>query len=318
MTPLDTPINASGEELTLGLLIRTTLRGGTILRYTDLDLPVTDAFLAETFTPAPGIRRGPITAGIDLQIDTTWIRVPNVDLTIGAVTRPVAHWAKVRAFHGALVQIYLHDERAAISGYHSAWTIEGFQASITEVEFSLESYIARLDVQIPRMSYQVECNHALGDRFCGVNLPIYEVMTTVVDSGLAFVEYGALSPPTPPLPATAYADGWFDKGEIVFTSGNLIGFRGTLATHIGSTVVPIIPFPEAPDIGSEVSLFPGCLKRIVDCRDKFGTNRDIAPFNWFQRFLGFPYMEEMEKTIGFGGASRASGGIVGGGVGGSG
>jgi uncharacterized phage protein (TIGR02218 family) len=311
MSPLDmSPVEGQHEETTQALLVRVLLRNGTVLRYTDLDLDVThdvDGSGAQIFTTAKGMRRGPITAGIDLQIDNTWIRVPNAPLTLGSVTRPVAHWVKVRTFHGALVQFYLYDEMRAASAPHSTWIIQGAQASLTEVEFALESFVSRLDVEIPRMLYQIECNHALGDRFCGVDLDLYDVTSTVVAATGNTVQYGTLTPSSPPSPATAYADGWFDKGKIEFTSGNLVGLRTTLATHADDVVVALAPFPEVPDVGSTIRLWPGCLERIVDCRDKFGANRTEAPTEWFKRFLGFPHMVEMEKTIGFGGQTISGG-----------
>lgn len=304
------PLEPQHEERVEALLFRIVLRDGAVLRYTDLDLDVMHdvGYGVEGFTASRGIKRGPITAGLDLQIDNTWVRVGNTDLTFGGVTRPLAHWVKVRKFQNAVVHIYLYDEARAAAASHSSWIIQDAQASLTEVEFSLESFVSLLDVEIPRMVYQIECNHALGDRFCGVNLALYLVTSTVVTATTTLLQYGTLTPSTPPPPAVAYADGWFDKGEIEFMSGNLVGLRETLATHVSNTVAPLAPFPEAPDVGSTIRLWPGCLKRIVDCKGKFGSNRAEAPTDWFKRFFGFPYMEEMEKTVGFGGAPRLGSG----------
>jgi uncharacterized phage protein (TIGR02218 family) len=317
-------IEPEATERRLFELYKITPRDGSVLRYTDCDqdLPVdvADGAGRIDWLAAPGVKRSDARAGIDLQIDDLRVTVPNVDLAVTVnlatpmiITRPIAHWAKVRYFHGARVDLYLYDHKVVAAALHSTWEVQGTQSTVDQVEFTLEAFTAKLDRVIPRMVFQTDCNHALGDRFCGVDLDLYEVSSTATAATLNTVTYGTLTPSTPPPPASSYADSWFDKGEIVFMSGNLIGLRATIATHVGSVVTVLSPFPELPDVGSIIALFPGCLKRIVDCRDKFGSNRTEAPLDWFRRFFGFPYMEEMEKTVGRGGAARASGGTVGGG-----
>lgn len=309
-------VDASGVELVLFTLYKIVVRTGDTYRYTDcdqdLEVDVGDGDGRQRWSAAPGISRGDVRAGLDLQIDDLTVAVPNVDLTIGAITRPLAHWAKVRYFQGAQVEVYIYDHQHVAAALHSTWEIQAHTLTTEQVEFALEAFTAKLDVQIPRIVFQPGCNHALFDQFCAVDASLYDVTSTVAAGTPTAVTYGALTPSAPPAPASGYADGWFDQGEIIFTSGNLVGLRETIAQHLGSVVTPIVALPEAPDVGSTIVLLPGCLKRILDCRDKFGSNRTGAPTNWFQRFLGFPYMEEMEKTLGRGGSARFGGGAVGG------
>ncbi len=295
-------IPAASEERILFQLFKITLLDGTILRYTDADLDIAhdvgDGAGIQTWAVAPGVDRSEVRAGMDLQIDTLNLRVRNIDLTLGGITRPLAHWAKVRKFHGAAVDLFLYAEQPApvTSAQHSSWTVQGAQGSTDEAEIRLESILAKLDIQIPRTIFQRECNNALYDQYCGVIQATFLVTSTAAAVTIASVTYGTLTPSTPPV-LPAYVDGYFDWGQIEFISGNLLGLKQTIATHLGSVLTFYAPFPEIPDVGSSIKLWPGCHKTIADCRDKFAAQR-TAPTNWRQRFRGFPYMPEMEETIG--------------------
>lgn len=276
-------------------LYKVTMRDGTVLRYSDTNLDlvhdVGDGAGAVTWRGGLGVDRSEVRTSIDLQIDDMTITVRNADLTLAGVTRSIAHWAKVRKFHGAQVDIYLYDYRQAASALHSTWLIQGVtKATLDEVAFLLESFTSRLDVQIPRTVFQAECNNALYDQWCTVNKATFEVSSTVAAATISTVTHGPLTPSVPPVLPT-YADGYFDWGEMAFTSGNLLGLQQTIARYVAATGVLSVfaPFPEVPDVGSTITLWPGCHKTVADCRDKFGN---------LLNFRGFPYMPAFEETVG--------------------
>jgi uncharacterized phage protein (TIGR02218 family) len=276
-------------------LYKVTLRDGTVLRYCDTNLDIAhdvgDGAGVQIWRGGLGLDRSEVRTGIDLQIDDLTITVRNADLTMGGVTRSIAHWAKVRKFHGAQVDIYLYDYKRAASAPHSTWLIQGVvKATLDEVEFLLESFMSRLDVQIPRTVFQAECNNALYDEWCTVVKATFEVTSTVSAATISTVTHGTLTPAVPPFLHT-YEDGYFDWGEIEFTSGNLLGLKQTIARYVAATKVlsMFAPFPEVPNVDSSIKLWPGCHKTVADCRDKF---------NNLLNFRGFPYMPAFEETVG--------------------
>jgi uncharacterized phage protein (TIGR02218 family) len=281
-------------------LWRVTLTDGTVLRFADTNADIQhdvgDGAGLQTWRGGFGVDRTEMRAGMDLQIDTLSVTVRNADLTINGVTRPIGHWAKVRKFHGAEVRVYIYDYRSAASVLDTIWYIQGARVTMTTVEFLLESLLSRLAAAVPRYVFQRECNNAIYDSICGVIKASFEVTSTVQAATTDTVTYGALTPPAPPV-LSAYVDGYFDLGQIEFTSGNLLGLKQTIGRHEGSTLYFFYPLPEVPNVGSAITLWPGCHKNIEDCRDKFGNLRG-TPADWRQRFRGFPYMPEMEELVG--------------------
>lgn len=296
-------VDAASAIRTIPLLFAVATRAGDTLRYTDLDVDVLhnvgDGAGVVRWAAAPGIDRGPIQTGIDLQIDDTWVRVPNVDLTLGGVTRPIAHWAMVRRFHGATVSIYRYDERSAQSFADSTWLVQGVKATLAEVEFLLESYVSRLDVQVPRTIFQPECNNAIYDLRCGADKAAFLVTSSVASATISTIRHGSLTPSAPPVLPT-YANGYFNWGEVEFVSGDLIGFIDVIAAYDAAVgeIAMFQPLPAIPAPGDAIRLWPGCHKTVADCRDKFGGLRTGPPTSFRQRFRGFPYVPVFEETVG--------------------
>lgn len=279
----------AAEQRTYFQLFKITLLDATILRYTDADVSILhdvgDGAGVVTWDAGPGISRKEIRAGIDLQIDTTQVTVPNIDLALGGVTKTIAHWARLRRFHAAQVDLYIHDYDNNKSVLHSTWFIQGVvAATFDDVTFLLESIISKLDLQVPRTTFQPECNNALYDAWCGVIKANFKDLETVDSATIDSVTF-----------TTARVAGYFDLGQVKFTSGNLNGMEFTIATNPTQGVVKFYaPLPEVPTAGTTFDIFPGCHKTIADCRDKFN--------NFFPggglRFRGFPFIPDAEQAIG--------------------
>lgn len=296
------PIDTSGLELAarerLVLeLYEVRLRAGYVLRLANASLPVQHQGV--TWYAAPGLRRGAIDTGIDLKVDSTSIAVPNRPLQLGGRTRSVAHWAMVRAFDAAQVTIRTFDYRRAVSVVQSVWRVQSvLGASVTQVEFGLESPIADLDRAIPRVLFSAQCQNTLGDRVCAVDLAQFAATSTVAAATLGTVTYGTLTPSTPPV-ATDYGDGYFDLGHVRFDDGALAGLEAHIMAHTAAdqTLHLFAALPEVPDAGSAITITPGCHGTLLDCRDKFGDLRDPLRTDWRRHFLGFPYAPDMEAIL---------------------
>lgn len=64
--------------------------------------------------------------------------------------------------------------------------------------------------------------------------------------------------------------GWFDGGFLKFESGENNGRGLEVKTWDGSSAIEMyLPFGYLPQVGDLISIYPGCRKRVADCRDKF-------------------------------------------------
>lgn len=112
------------------------------------------------------------------------------------------------------------------------------------------------------------CRFKLGDERCKVDLDALEVSGTV--TGLAI--------PTGPNSATrriftdssrSEATGYFDFGELTWTSGNNIGLSSEIKSFDGSTFVLWDPMISSIEIGDTYDVKPGCDLSEDDCKNKF-------------------------------------------------
>lgn len=64
--------------------------------------------------------------------------------------------------------------------------------------------------------------------------------------------------------------GWFDDGFLKFESGTNSGRGLEVKTWNGTSGIEMhLPFGYLPEVGDLISIYPGCHKRVADCRDKF-------------------------------------------------
>lgn len=142
-------------------------------------------------------------------------------------------------------------------------------------------YVAELRGRFQRLSqniirtYSAQCGADLGDSRCGVDLTAYTVPCTVtaVTSRRRFnVSVGTGSPglgsPTP----TA---GYFNGGQVTFTSGANSGYRMEVKRDAAAGVLGelelFMQMPADVAVGDTLELRPGCDKALATCRDRFGN-----------------------------------------------
>ena len=116
------------------------------------------------------------------------------------------------------------------------------------VTFSVNSFTEILQQPWPHEVYQPGCLNVLGDPSCGINLATWQVTGTAgTDSSVSVIQA-----------SLTQADGWFDQGDIAFTSGGLSGQSRSIRTHVGGALTLMTPFPQAPAPGDSFILHPGC------------------------------------------------------------
>jgi uncharacterized phage protein (TIGR02218 family) len=161
------------------------------------------------------------------------------------------------------------------------------------VEIEVESGVALLNVEIPRITFQAGCPNTLYDGICGLTRGDFTV-TGTVSSGATTTTI-----PTSRTEATGTINenGWYALGVIAFTSGACNGEKRTVRTYsnTGGTFTLDRPLPAAPGNGDTFSVYPGCPKTIAACENN--TAASGPQFNNRAHFRGFPFVPKNEVAM---------------------
>jgi hypothetical protein len=87
---------------------------------------------------------------------------------------------------------------------------------------------------------------------------------------------------------SARTDGYYDNGQIVFTSGPNAGLTKAVKQYFGRTFFFNSPLPFMPNAGDTFTAYPGCDKTQNTCTSRF---------NNLANFGGFPYVPVPETAI---------------------
>lgn len=128
--------------------------------------------------------------------------------------------------------------------------------------------------------FHPRCSARLGDGRCRLALA-GETFTT--DATIAAIEGGEV---LRFAGFPAYEAGWFERGNVLVTTGEAEGLRGMVKNDTalpggGRKIELWQGLGIAPAVGDVVRLVAGCDKRATTCRDKFKN---------FQNFRGFPHL----------------------------
>lgn len=113
-------------------------------------------------------------------------------------------------------------------------------------------------------SYTTACSNTFCDSGCGITKALVQKTGTLSAVSSRFVVRDA---------ARTEADDWFGGGTIEFSTGDNAGLKPLeIRSYLADgTITTFDPFYYTPAIGDAYILTPGCRKRLVDCRDKWGN-----------------------------------------------
>jgi uncharacterized phage protein (TIGR02218 family) len=295
-TGLSTFLDNTTATPPIAHLVTITLRGGTIVRYTDWPSALTvDGLTFEAGGPGSG-RPVPVigdreeVAGTEIGSLTLTLQCGD-EAVIGGVRLPLA--AMRGTFRGANVKV----ERLYMStpGDVSLGTMHLFEGPVGEVrpssilvELEVESGVAALSTMLPRLVFQPGCSNMLYDSQCLVSQATNTYSGTV---GSATSPAGLIFDGSALAAATKATD-YFKLGVLTFTAGVNAGESRAIRSDTWSspnhTLVVDRLLPATPVAGDPFTIYPGCDKLQATCVGKFDN---------LVHFRGFPYVPRNEAAL---------------------
>jgi uncharacterized phage protein (TIGR02218 family) len=261
---------ASGAT-TLAWCWRLTRRDGTRQGFTDHDHDI--VFDGTTFEAAAGFTASEIKDAVGLSVDN--LEVESALSSEGLSEQDLA----AGLYDDARVEIFRVNWQAPAdrvlmrSGSLGEVRRAGiaFAAEVRGLAHYLQQPKGRL--------FQFGCDADLGDQRCGINpnSPAYRGVGTIdsVASARRFTAAGL----------GAFADGWFTRGLVTFTSGANVGRAVEVKRHeLRDGVVTIELWQEPGEmlaVSDTFTVTAGCDKQLPTCRAKFAN---------VVNFRGFPHM----------------------------
>jgi uncharacterized phage protein (TIGR02218 family) len=262
-----------------------TLTNGTVLAYTSADITIN--WNSTSFTClGPKLTRDRIKTMLGVQTDTldiTFFPEPT-DLILGNL-----FLSEVIAglFDGAWVtldRLFLSDWRTGVGSVNMFSGLVGnCVAGRTSAKLTVQSPLDRLNIQMPRNTYQPGCQHNLFDAGCKVVQASYALGGLVGAAPQAALINSNLSSPGV-IPSQ-----WLVLGYVTFLSGALNGLsRGVSQTNDAGVIRFSYPFPVAPAVGDHFVAYPGCDHQQSTCTTKFAN---------IINFRGMPYVPVPETAL---------------------
>lgn len=216
-----------------------------------------------TYQPAT-ISRGAV------QYDTT-MDVNTIKITFASVTDPTVQFIAMNPV--AIVWIEISrvfqdqdpiEKSVLFIGQLKRGTIKGNSMEIEAVSF--EHF---LKMPVPRMRYQLNCNHQVFDEGCGLLQADYDVSAAItMDATKTILTSSTFS---------GFTAGYFTGGLAVFGEESR-----TIVAHTGNTITLQYRFLDLLD-NDTLTVYPGCDGKAETCRDKFDN---------ILHFLGFPFIPD--------------------------
>ncbi len=276
----------SDAPLQTGDLFTIWLANGSILTYTDLDLPVAwngYAFSASSILVS-GLRYK-CSLGVSVDQQKIVISARSSD-TLGGI--PFMQALQQGAFDGAIIQ----REKAFFSSWAlsagslvpvgTAIMFKGRVASIDEIgrttaQVTVAADTVFLAINMPRRLWSPQCTHVLYDSGCGLARGTFSASGTVgAGASNVWIPWSASS--------SAYT-----QGSVTFTSGANSGAVATIKSANASGLYLAYPLPNIPAVGDAFTAAQGCDHTQATCQSKF---------NNLARFRGYPYVPPPQVMTG--------------------
>ncbi|MEM9732606.1 MAG: DUF2163 domain-containing protein [Pseudomonadota bacterium] len=252
-------------------------RDGVVLGFTDHDQPIT---LEDTqCAAAAGFQPTEAASQLGLAAD-------NQDIA-GAFSHDSITEADLQAgrYDGARVEIWIVNWGDPQQREHRRTAVLG-EVSRQDGRFTAElrGLTSLLDQKMGR-SFARRCDAQLGDSRCGVQLH---------HSG--FMGYGTVSTVDEPqrIQVTgleAFANAWFQHGNLTWRSGANTGVSTQIATHETPGILVFAQaLPERAQAGDQFEITAGCDKGFSTCKAKFANGIN---------FQGCPHMPGTDFALGY-------------------
>ena len=272
----------SATEIRMADLYTITLKTGTALRYTSWDTNLT--VLGNTFlTGPPNIARSAIEEKLGMDVATLEVTIEAslTDLINGV---PILQAIGQGLFDGAMFRIDRLFMDSASNQIGTVIRFSGFIGALDELtrssaKLSINAGTAYLSMQLPALILQPGCTNTLFDARCGLVKASFAEVNTV-QSGSTVNKLISLS---------AKTDGYYDNGQIAFTSGANAGLVKAVKAYAGQQFTFNSPLPFAPNAGDAFTAYPGCDKTQATCAS--------PKFSNLVNFEGFPYVPAPETAI---------------------
>lgn len=268
----------AGGATTLCHCWKLTRRDGVAVGFTDHDRDL--AFGGMTFEAAAGFTASAVETSTGLAVD-------NLDV-LGALASDRLNDGDLAAglYDDADIEIWrvnwqAVDERVLMRkgnlGEVSRGTT-GFAAEVRGLAHRLNQPVGRL--------FQFTCDADLGDARCGLDIGTLTATGTIlaVEENRIFTVSGIES----------FAEGWFERGRLGFTSGANAGAGMEVKLHTSAPGGALVELwqPMARDVaaGDTFALTAGCDKFFSTCREKFSN---------VVNFRGFPHMPGNDFVVSY-------------------
>lgn len=290
MRPADAAVIAileSGEPFVFADCFTIMLRSGTILRYTNAQLPL-------RFTP-PGdvaprtfVSRSVIIDGMSMR-SVRGIEVDEQDCLVSAPPEtlvdgvPFMSALRLGQFDGGIIlrdRAYLQNWASNVAG-----AIRLFSGRVSAIDpggdtkamMKVKSELIVLDQEMPRNAFQMSCKHTLFDAGC-----------TLIKGDFATTDVAGMGSTRGVIEWAGATAGEFDLGTMHFETGANVGQQRTIRRSNGTQIILVFPFDNVPVAGDQFKVFPGC---------DYTRDRCENFFNNLDNFRGFPFVPVAETAL---------------------
>ena len=268
-------------------LFTITLATGTVLTYTNGDLPV--AWNSLTF-----LANSLMVAGLTYKA-STGVNVDKQQVTIIARSTDTLNGTPfLQTFvQGSLDGAIIQRERAFFTNWTTnaagnlvpIGTVVMFKGRVATVDqigrtmakVSVASDAVFLDINMPRRLWSPQCTHVLYDSGCTLAKGTYSAVGAAAAGSTASVIQWASA-------TSAY-----QQGTIVWTSGANNGARRTIKSATTGSFALAYPLTSAPATGDTFTVSQGCDHSMSTCKNKF---------NNLANFRGYPYVPPPQVVTG--------------------
>lgn len=147
-----------------------------------------------------------------------------------------------------------------------------------EIAAQARNFWKSLNIQWPPYNYNDRCALRFGGPVCGITVGSYTVTINSINVGSStqlnlLVKSGTVS--------ASYSPGRFNFGKLTVTAGVNSGHSRPIMAQSGDLFTLAYPLPDPDLTGMQVSIYPGCNKRLIeDCTSLYNNN---------VKYLGFPW-----------------------------